>query len=401
MRRFAILPLLVALVCCLKPAGIRYPALPTIYQGALQIINFDVGQGEAQLVLYNQKSMLIDCGVGSNALKTNRVIPRRLDALLGNRHLDYFVATHYHKDHLGGPGDQPNRRDPIGLWALIEREGVTFDNMLDRGFWSIGEHGATQKHYERGVKTWLQRGVVKNRRVVQVGDKIDMGEGLDIEVVAASGNGLLGRLQTLFPTFIAEAPPSENDYSVALKITFGDFEMFTGGDLSGRNIVRDHGGSRQTYNDIETRVAKKVGPLEVYRVDHHGSAHSSNPCFAQTLHPMVSVFSTGNNRFGHPDPEVYERLKAYGDVIITGGIDPSRKDLVASSEIVGDDVEILVAPGGKTFWVNGKEYRALADAEELARPLGGESLCPVGRDDEALVQPGGYEVEQPGEVSGD
>ena len=45
-------------------------------------------------------------------------------------------------------------------------------------------------------------------------------------------------------------PASENDYSVALKFTYGDFELFAGGDLSGATLHRDFKGNREAYHDV-------------------------------------------------------------------------------------------------------------------------------------------------------
>jgi beta-lactamase superfamily II metal-dependent hydrolase len=361
---------------CLKAAGVRYPGLPTLDDGALHVINFDVGQADALLIMYRGKSLMVDCGAPkSQPLKASRVVPRRLDALLGSRHIDYFVTTHYHQDHLGAPGNRRNRRDPMGLFSLIERDGLTIGTLVDRGFWFIGKKGATQKSYEKAVGRWLKKGIAKRRRIVKPGDTIDMGQGLDVKVLSAAGNGVLGRMESLYPDFITTARPSENDYSVGLKITLGDFEMFSAGDLSGKNVVRIHGPSKESYTDIETRIYREVGPIEFYRVNHHGSRHSTNPCFAQTLRPQVSVFSTGYNKYGHPDPGVYTALKRYGDVYITGGVDPRRERHIDKADIVGDDVEVLVAGDGGRFWVNGKEYRSRNDQDELAEPLGEMPLC--------------------------
>ncbi len=353
---------------CLKPAGIRYPGLPEADDGALHIINFDVGQADALLVIYRGKSLLIDCGSPlTSPLRASHRIPRRLDALLGKRHIDYFLITHYHQDHIGAPGRQRNQRHPSGIYSLIERDGVTIGTILDRGFWTVGKKGATQKKYEAAIQHWISSGVVERRRAMHPGDTIEMGRGMTLEVVTASSNGVLDRLNAMYPTFLTENPASENDYSIGLKLTLGDFEMFTAGDLSGYNLVRHFGPKTQSYNDIETRIAAQVGPVEVYRVNHHGSRNSTNPCFAEVLRPAVSIISTGKNTYGHPDIDVYRRLKSFGDVRITGGADDQVIDLIRD-DIVGNDVEVLVDPEGKLYWVNGKAYTALSEEEERARP---------------------------------
>lgn len=364
----AALALLLLAAGCLRPPGIRYPGLPTHADGALHVVFFDVGQADAMLLMYRGKSLLIDAGAARDEPRSGvQRIPPRLDALLGTRRLDYFMVSHFHQDHLGQPGRQRNNREPTGIYGLVERAGVSIGTILDRGFWAAGAKQATHRNYERAVEGWLASGAVGARRVLRAGDVIDMGEGLRIEVVAASTNGIFDRLLALYPQIFAGYPPSENDYSIALKITLGEFEMFTAGDLTGKTALRRFGSRTESYNDIESYIAGRVGAVEVYRVDHHGSGHSTNACFAQVLHPQVSVFSTGHNTYGHPDLEVHRRLKRYGDVYITGGAD-ARVRAAVEADIVGDDVELVVAPDGRHLWVNGARYESMTDAAEALRP---------------------------------
>jgi len=46
------------------------------------------------------------------------------------------------------------------------------------------------------------------------------------------------------------------------------------------------------------------------KVAHHGSNTSTSPEFLIVVDPQVAVVSVGkDNKFGHPHPEVMERLK--------------------------------------------------------------------------------------------
>lgn len=370
-RRFLLLVLAGLLgfgVGCLKPAGIRYPKLPTLESGALHVVTFDVGQADATLVLFGGKSLLIDAGQAmSEPNKVKRYVPRRLEALTGRRHLDYVLLTHYHRDHIGAPGRSRGGRTATGLYALLERKGVTVGTILDRGFWQLqGKASGSQRYYRSAVARWLAAGIVEQRRELRPGDLIDMGPGLEVGVIAATGNAHVDRLKAIFPSMLKEYPPTENDYSIGVKLTLGDFELFSGGDLSGHNVLRQYGPHKESYNDMESRLASGIGSVEVYHVNHHGSRFSSNRCFVSVLRPLVSVISTGKNTYGHPDPGVYQRLKKVGEVRITGGADV-RVAAAMGDDIVGDDIEILVAPGGGSFWLNGVPHQSLSEEQEAAR----------------------------------
>jgi len=48
----------------------------------------------------------------------------------------------------------------------------------------------------------------------------------------------------------------------------------------------------------------------VLKIAHHGSDTSTTPEFLAVVNPQIAVISVGaDNRFGHPTPEVMERLE--------------------------------------------------------------------------------------------
>src|SRR6185295_15004880 len=98
-------------------------------------------------------------------------------------------------------------------------------------------------------------------------------------------------------------------------LRFGAFDYFIGGDLSSAWSVSPFG---YAYHDVETAVARGLPDVDVYRVDHHGSDHSSNPTLLAQLDPEVSIVSVGEgNPFGHPRPETVTRLAATGVLYLT------------------------------------------------------------------------------------
>ena len=50
----------------------------------------------------------------------------------------------------------------------------------------------------------------------------------------------------------------------------------------------------------------------VLKVAHHGSKTSSSEEIIKKIKPKIALIGVGqNNKFGHPNDEVIERLKAY------------------------------------------------------------------------------------------
>lgn len=361
---------LTCLVLSCSGSSIYIQEVPIIQRDESLFIIFDVGQADAMLVYHNGKTLLVDAGVSRDKWDAEKftVIPSYLYKLTNTRRLDFLLVTHYHADHIGAKKTKGKKAK--GLFALMDNHEITVDTLIDRGFFVFGREGYTLKQYRESISDWMKDGRVRKRVVAKLGDKIDLGPGIDVEVVAVNGNGRLTSIKAKNPRLFDEWTPSENDYSIALKFVIGNFEMFSGGDLSGLTVRTEYGGSKGIYNDIESLIAGLVGDIEVLRVNHHGSDHSSNPCFIQVLHPEVSIFSTGENRYFHPSIRVFDALSAIGDVYITGGVD-SRVAVSSPhvlKKVVYGHVFIKVAPDGSRYWVNGKEYVSKSEEEERARP---------------------------------
>ena len=59
--------------------------------------------------------------------------------------------------------------------------------------------------------------------------------------------------------------PTENMSSLGLRLSYGSFDYFTGGDIPGIVLEGQPG-----WYDVETPVAQAVGPVEVSVLNHHG-----------------------------------------------------------------------------------------------------------------------------------
>ena len=277
-------------------------------------------------------------GAGDGQLNRNAaLVAGKIRSLTGGSHVDVGVLTHHHVDHIGYVGYG-------GFWSLLEEESITFDKIIDRdaGTWVDGSGGGIIDgicDYEKEI-VWTNAGHVSNtgrkwlcyatdpantniepiREVANVGSttQIDPTDPLaTVTVIQADGYDVMmsdGTTPISGDHTGMSKPPSENDYSIALKISYGQVDYATAGDSDGEYASS----SSYTYNDVETVIAPRFGQVELLRVNHHGSSHSTSQYYVDTLDPEASFISCGtDNRYGHPAQQVLDRLTATGRVYLT------------------------------------------------------------------------------------
>jgi hypothetical protein len=92
----------------------------------------------------------------------------------------------------------------------------------------------------------------------------------------------------------------ENSRSLALRLDYGQFSMWLGGDLTG--------GGNSTA-DVEGPATLACGNIDVYKLNHHGSNTSTSLNLVTRLAPELAVVSCGvGNTYGHPTATIVNRL---------------------------------------------------------------------------------------------
>jgi beta-lactamase superfamily II metal-dependent hydrolase len=345
--------------------------------GTFEIRIFDVEQGDSQLIIYPSGfSILIDVREASwNTGAGAAYIAGKIQAITGGTHVNVGVISHHHLDHMGYAGYG-------GFWGLLENEGITFDKIVDRnaGAWVDGYGGGTVdgvcdpdleiQWYNAGTQSgtgrnWLCyatnsanlnifpiREIATLNSTTQI-DPPDVGAVVEIVQVDGDSVMLVDGVTPIQGDHTGDAvPPSENDYSIALKVTYGDIDYATAGDADG---VYDTSTWGYTYNDVETILAPRFGQVDILRANHHGSGHSTSQYYVDTLNPDASAVSCGNNTYGHPAQEVINRLLATGALYFTNTCDTTVN--YGSSVIVNGDI-IIKSTDGTNYTVNGDPFVA-------------------------------------------
>jgi competence protein ComEC len=120
-----------------------------------------------------------------------------------------------------------------------------------------------------------------------------------------------------------------NDDSVMIEVMYGDVAMLLTGDVSAAS---------------ERTLAPLLAPARVrlLKVAHHGSRTSTSRELLEHWRPHIAIISCGRgNTFGHPAPDVIERLQSVGATIL-------RTDLhgQVTVDTDGSRVEVTTYLGG-------------------------------------------------------
>jgi competence protein ComEC len=235
--------------------------------GKLSVYFLDVGQGDSTLVLFSNKSILIDAG---EAEMGDRVVSD-LKAL-GVSRIDLLVATHPHSDHIGGM-QKVLAAFPVG-------------QVLDSGL----PH--TSSTYEHFLETIEQKNIPY--RVAEQGQTIDIDPSLMIFVLS---------------------PPKErfgddqNTNSVVLRISYGTIAFLMSGDMGGES---------------ENTLVRSGYPLDarILKVGHHGSYSSTSSSFLGRVLPETAIIMVGkDNPYGHPHKQTLDLLKEYSVTVYRTDLD--------------------------------------------------------------------------------
>lgn len=269
----------------------------------LQIHHLDVGQGDSTLIVTpSGLTLLIDAG---NNGKGSGVVLPYLDSL-GITQLDYVIASHYHADHIGGLDEVIN-----GLGAASI--GICYDRGTDPPLPGTAAY-----------TDYASAASVAGRVTIGLGQALDLGDGVTLTCLAVDG-------EVLGYGLVPNASDSENDLSLAFVLSWHRFQYFTGGDC---------GGEATYYADLETPLAPLVGNVDAFKIDHHGSAYSTNQAFVAALQPEVGIICVGDgNTYGHPVQSVLDRLAVAGCLMYlteagAGGTLPPNSGWVADAPII-------------------------------------------------------------------
>jgi competence protein ComEC len=244
----------------------------------------DVGQGDAIVIRGGDHAVLIDAGDrGATTVAQLRE--------LGVRRLDLVFATHPHADHIGEMAHVLSSFD-VGRYV---------DNGMTH----------TTATFAEVMRVLDDRGIPHD--VAREGMTFGLGDEATFTVLFPDG------------ALLHDTRSDLNSNSVVLRLDHGgDTFLFTG----------------DAEEPTETALLEAgLGPVDVLKVAHHGSDHSSTAAFLSATRPEQVVISVGaENRYGHPGDETMRRLASLGAIVY-------RTDQSGHLRAISDGAEIEILEG--------------------------------------------------------
>ena len=237
------------------------PARRAMGGAVVEVHMIDVGQGDAIAIRSPRgRWWLVDAGPRSLGYDAGaaRVVPylarRRVRDLAG------IVVTHPHSDHIGGVGAV---LEAFRVHTILEPTLPAPRPMY------LASLGAVRAEEAR----WI---------AARYGTRITL-DGMEMHVI--------------YPLLRLDAHTDPNDYSAVILLRFGRFRALLLGDAP---------------TAAEERMIARLGAelrAQVVKIGHHGSSTSTGDALLRAVQPRLALVSVGaRNRYGHPAPDVLERL---------------------------------------------------------------------------------------------
>jgi len=241
----------------------------TIVTRKFTIHFLDVGQGDACLIQTRAgKTLLIDGG--GNAKEEydpgkQVLLPFLAEHQIGR--LDCLFVSHADLDHIGG------------TIAVLEK--IPVKKII------LGKQFEENANLEKLLQLAKRRKITVE--IVEEGMEIKVEKDVSLSVIWPSRENRI-------------TENGVNNNSLVFRLSYANFSMLFTGDIE-----------KIAEEKILEQVDKNRLKADVLKVGHHGSKTSSISEWVEAVKPKIALIGVGeNNRFGHPNGEVVERLEKSG-----------------------------------------------------------------------------------------
>ena len=240
--------LLIILICQMLFLPVRIP---------VRIIQMDVGQGDAAHIQCGNKQFLIDADF------RKKKFGMLVNKLTNKKDFDQIFISHADSDHYGGLLTSEKVPVTDKLFVSSKRGGSWYNELID-------------KH-------------IKKKTAIEI-PEIRIVEKDPFMRIYCLDNGRIGR----------KLGWDKNNSSLVLLISTPAWSYLLMGDAEGK---------QESFLEVWRPLIDR----SILKVGHHGSKNAGSESFIGLIRPDLAIISCGkNNRFGHPDAAIIDRLEKSG-----------------------------------------------------------------------------------------
>jgi beta-lactamase superfamily II metal-dependent hydrolase len=310
--------------------------LPPWQKGTLDIHVINTGRGDAALlILPDGTTMQFDAGDGGAPVGSPRGVPVVPDATrrpgewiaryasrvmshYRTPGIDYAVLSHLHDDHFGA---FPELARHVPIRTMLDRAWPEYDDASGGGAFPATDAYVAFARAEPSRMARFEPGRTDQIRLLREPDAypdfVVRNLFANGQVWTGAGQATRSRFPDNAAALAADDRPNENESSLGIRVSYGAFDFYTGGDIPGRPRP-----GAADWHDIETPVAQAVGAVEVAAANHHGNRDSTNAFFVSTLQPRLWILQVWSS--DHPGHDVLDRM-------LSKRLYPGDRDVLATN----------------------------------------------------------------------
>ncbi len=224
----------------------------------LEIIAFDVQNADAFLIKTPlNKYFIIDTGKSgyNNGSSQAKIIILKYLKDKGIKNIEGLIVTHFDNDHAGGVVD---------LISGLKVKKIYINSLNNTTY--------TAKKIYSCLKSY------------------------NSETILVRNNAVIYQENDLKITTYQASTGSDNEDSIIAWLSKGDFDALFMGDAG-----------TDAFNKIRENL--DINVLDVFKVGHHGGNGVVDSRMTEILKPQISIISTGQNQFGHPNKITLDTLR--------------------------------------------------------------------------------------------
>ena len=216
-----------------------------------RITMLDVGQGQSIIIQHKQKYYVVDCG---NETGTAADIASQTLLSQGVGTIDGLILTHYDEDHAGGAADFMTRINVETLYLPPKQNDTVCERLAQS----------------------------------------------DTQIAWINTDCMIEDDDMCIYIYTAHEGATGNESSLCILFQMQNCDILITGD-------RSAAGEEYLLNKAE------LPKLDILVVGHHGSKDATSLQLLNATEPACALISVGaNNPFGHPAPQILEKLNLFG-----------------------------------------------------------------------------------------